>query len=364
MRLISSSFFMSSKPRYNLAIVGAGRQGIAILEALVPPRKEDESLRVIGVADLNPEAPGVLYAQRHHLFVTVNFTDLLQLPDLDIIVNATGRPEVSRQLSEQRSERLIIFSVDRPRSWESFWDLISLELSSQEVTPLRLGIVGGGKAAHEVLQLITGDRRHKRRIEILGVADPDTQAPGVMLAQGLKIPTFQDYAPLLAEKPDLILELTGNPQVREGVIQQKDPHSQIIDHIKARMFWDLLRYEEDCLRSRVESEIKLAGQRSHFQMIFDHLPDAVLVMTPEFVVEEANLNFLKRFRKKPEEVIGRNCYEIFHNFDEPCSRKGLPCPMPEVLKDCRPHQIIQQYPESAISHASVMQLLRKLPKAK
>ena len=312
------------KPKYNLAIVGAGRQGMSILAALVPPRTEDESLRVIGVADLNPEAPGILYAYRHNLFVTVNFTDLLQLPDLDIIVNATGRPEVSRQLNEQRSEALIILSVDRPHSWENFWDLISMELSSQEVAPLRLGIVGGGKAAHEVLQLITGDRRHKRRIEILGVADPDIEAPGIILAQSLKIPTFQDYALLLAEKPDLILELTGNPQVREQVIQQKDPHTQIIDHIKARLFWDLLRYEEDCLRSKVESEIKLAGQRTHFQMIFDHLPDAVLVLTPEYVVEEANLNFLNRFYKKAEEVIGRHCYEVFHNFDEPCDRKGLP----------------------------------------
>jgi two-component system NtrC family sensor kinase len=333
------------KPKYNLAIVGAGRQGMSILAALLPPRKEDESLRVIGVADLNPEAPGILYAYRHNLFVTVNFTDLLQLPDLDIIVNATGRPEVSRQLNEQRSEALIILSVDRPYSWADFWDLISIELSSQEVAPLRLGIVGGGKAAHEVLQLITGDRRHKRRTEILGVADPDIEAPGIILAQSLKIPTFRDYALLLAEKPDLILELTGNPQVREQVIRQKDPHTQIIDHIKARLFWDLLRHEEDCLRSKVESEIKLAGQRSHFQMIFDHLPDAVLVLTPKYVVEEANFKFLNRFCKNAEEVIGRNCYEVFHNFNEPCDRKGLPCPMTEVLKDGRPLQVIQQYPD-------------------
>ena len=331
------------KPKYNLAIVGAGRQGMSILEALVPPRKEDESLRVIGVADLNPEAPGILYAYRHNLFVTVNFTDLLQLPDLDIIVNATGRPEVSRQLNEQRSETLVILSVDRPYSWENFWDLISMELSSQEAAPLRLGIVGGGKAAHEVLQLITGDRRHKRRIEILGVADPDIEAPGIILAQSLKIPTFQDYALLLAEKPDLILELTGNPQVREQVIQQKDPHTQIIDHIKARLFWDLLRCEEDCLRSKVESEIKLAGQRNRFQRIFDHLPDPVLVLKPDYLVEEANLPFLNRFQKKAEEVIGRPCYEVFHDFDEPCDRRGMTCPLPEVLEKCQAVQVLQRF---------------------
>jgi two-component system, NtrC family, sensor kinase len=333
------------KPKYNLAIVGAGRQGMSILAALVPPCKEDEPLHVIGVADLNPEAPGILYAFRHNLFVTVNFTDLLQLPDLDIIINATGRSEVSDQLKEARSEALIISGVDRPYYWENFWDLISMELTCQGIDPLRLGIVGGGKAAHKILQLINEDPGHKPRIEILGVADPDIEAPGMILAQSLKIPTFQDYAPLLAEKPDLILELTGNPKVREQVIQQKDPHTQIIDHIKARLFWDLLRHEEDCLRSKVENEIKLAGQRTHFQMIFDHLPDAVLVLTPNYVVEEANLNFLKRFGKKAEEVIGRKCYEVFHKFDEPCDRKGLPCPMPEVLKDGRPFQVIQQWPD-------------------
>jgi PAS domain S-box-containing protein len=331
------------KPKYNLAIVGAGRQGMSILEALVPPRREGESLRVMGVADLNPEAPGILFAIRHNLFVTVNFPDLLQLPDLDIIINATGLPDVSRQLNEQSSEAHIILSVDRPHSWENFWDLISMELSSQEVVPLRLGIVGGGKAAHEVLQLISGDRRHKRRIKILGVADLDIEAAGIILAQSLKIPTFQDYAHLLAEKPDLILELTGNPQVREQVIQQKDPHTQIIDHIKARLFWDLLCYEEDYLRGKIESEIKLAGQRNWFQRIFDHLPDPVLVLKPDYLVEEANLPSLKRFQKKVEEVVGRPCYEVFHGFEEPCDRRGMTCPLPEVMEKCQAIQVLQRF---------------------
>ncbi len=330
------------KPKYNLAIVGAGRQGMSILAALVPRRQEDESLRVIGVADLNPEAPGILYAYRHNLFVTVNFTDLLQLPDLDIVVNATGRPEVSRQLNEQRPERVIILDVDRPYAWENFWDLISMELSSQKAAPLRLGIVGGGKAAHEVLQLITGDRRHKRRIDILGVADPDLQAPGMILAQSLKIPTFQDYALLLAEKPDLILELTGNPQVREQIIQQKDQHTQIIDHIKARLFWDLLSYEEDWLRSKIEGEIKLAGQRHRFQRIFDHFPDPVLVLTSDYLVEEANLPFLHRYQKQAEEVVGRPCYEVFRGFKEPCGRYGLACPLSEVMEKCRAVKVLQR----------------------
>ena len=83
----------NDRQSYNLAIVGAGRQGMAILEALVPLRKKEQPLQVMGMADLNPDAPGIIYAYRHNLFVTVNFADFFQLPDLDIIINATGHPE-------------------------------------------------------------------------------------------------------------------------------------------------------------------------------------------------------------------------------------------------------------------------------
>ena len=127
----------------------------------------------------------------------------------------------------------------------------------------------------------------------------------------------------MKKDPDLILELTGDPQVREGIIRQKQPHTQIIDHIKARLFWELLQRDEDRLRYKVESEIKLAGQRSRFHRIFDHLPDPVLVLLSNYMVDEVNLTFLNRFQKKEAEVVGKPCYEVFHQFDAPCDAKGL-----------------------------------------
>jgi two-component system, NtrC family, sensor kinase len=330
------------KKKYNLAIVGMGRQGMAILTTLVPPQKEDALLRVIGVADPNPEAPGIIYASRHNLFVTVDLKNLLQLPELDIIVNATGSSEISHQLHKQSSGSIIVLSVDRPYSWENFWDLISTELSSQKTT-MTLGLIGGGRAAHEVLHLITGDPEYKRRINLVGVADPDSEAQGIILAQSLKIPTYQDCSILLGKKPDLILELTGNPQVREQIIQHKDPETQIIDHVKARLFWDLLRYEEDWLHTKIENEIKIADQRFWFQRIFDHLPDPVLVINPDYLIEEANLPFLQRFQKKAEEVIGRPCYEVFHSLNEPCHRHGMMCPFPEVMSQHQTAKVLQSF---------------------
>jgi PAS domain S-box-containing protein len=174
------------------------------------------------------------------------------------------------------------------------------------------------------------------------MADPDKAAPGIQLAQSMKIPTYQNCGLLLGEKPDIIMELTGNPKVREQVIHQKDPHTQIIDHIKARLFWDLLRSEEEGLRRKVESEIKIAGQRDRFQRIFDHLPDPVLVLRHDYLVEEANLPSLERFQKKAEEVVGRPCYEVFHGFEDPCDHLGMTCPLPEVLDKCQAVKVLQR----------------------
>ncbi|MGP8050505.1 MAG: ATP-binding protein [Desulfobaccales bacterium] len=334
-----------AKTIYNLAIVGAGRQGLAILEALAPIRKEDQPLRVVGVADLNPEACGLSYAYRNNLFVTVAFADLFQLPELDVIVNATGRPEVFQQLQEQAPERLTILNVDRPFSWEDFWDLITMDLPPvRKAGPVKIGMVGGGKVGHEILQLVSGDPRHTKSIEILGVADPNPGAPGLVLANKLGIPTFDQSAPLLAKAPDLILELTGDPQELDRIRRQKRPHTQVIDHLKTRLFWELLQKDEERLRSKVESEIKLGRLRSRYQKIFDHLPDPVLVLLPNYLVDEVNLTFLDCFQKKATEVIGKPCYEVFHQFDEPCNLKGLACPFPDVLASCQTHRVLQHYP--------------------
>jgi len=176
------------------------------------------------------------------------------------------------------------------------------------------------------------------------VADPDPRASGMVLAKKLGIPTFGESAALLEQNPDLILELTGDPQVRESIIQQKPAHTLILDHIQSRLFWELFKKEEDRLRLKVESEIKLADQRSHFQRIFDYLPDPVLVLNPDYTIEEVNQTFLNRFQKKAGELIGRHCYEIFHQLDEPCDRRGMVCPLPQVLKECVTGRVLQSYP--------------------
>src|SRR5439155_3768692 len=64
----------TAEPRItNVAIIGAGAGGSALLTVLAP----DPLVRIVGVAEINPRAPGLRLAKRYGIPVTRNFRDLL-----------------------------------------------------------------------------------------------------------------------------------------------------------------------------------------------------------------------------------------------------------------------------------------------
>ena len=330
---------------YNLALVGAGRHGLAIMEALIPSRPEEQALRLVGVADIDPQAPGILYARRNAIPVFQDLAELMKVKGIDIVVNATGVAEVFAQLQALSPPQTSIFNCDRTIPWEDFWDSVSKSLRfTDEVGIIKIGIIGGGKACQDVLAQTSRSDSTRRRMQIIGVVDPDPEAPGVVTARNMGIPTYSDWRSILQETPDLILELTGNAEVRELLHQKKAAQTQIIDHVQSRLLWELFKKEDDRLRLRVESEIKLADQRNRFQRIFDHLPDPVLVLNEDYIVEEVNQTFLSQFQKEVGEVIGKPCYKIFHQFEAPCDQYGLVCPLPQVTQQCDTHSVIQRFP--------------------
>ena len=96
----------------------------------------------------------------------------------------------------------------------------------------------------------------------------------------------------------------------------------------------------------VESENNLAEQYTLFRKIFDYLPDPVLVLNRDYIVEEVNQTFLSRFQKNAEEVIGKHCYEVCRQLEEPCDHQGLACPLPQVIETCKTNCVLQCYPGS------------------
>lgn len=87
-----------------VGIVGAGQGGTAVLKAL----KTLPEVSLVGIADVNPEAPGIKLAQEFRVPVFSNFRDLLQLPQLDLVVEATGSRKVQEALHAEKQRQTTI----------------------------------------------------------------------------------------------------------------------------------------------------------------------------------------------------------------------------------------------------------------
>src|SRR5229473_478527 len=101
----------------NVAIIGAGSGGSALLTILAP----DPLVRIVGVAEIDPKAPGLRLAKRYGIPVTRNFRDLLSSEEVDLVIDVTGNPEVEEALFEL--DRVGV-AVIRGTSAKFMWQLI------------------------------------------------------------------------------------------------------------------------------------------------------------------------------------------------------------------------------------------------
>ena len=76
---------------FRVAVVGAGETGTPLLSKLLAA----PFVELLGVADLDPEAPGMRLAHHRGVKTTTNFHELAQLGEqLDVLIDVTGVPAV------------------------------------------------------------------------------------------------------------------------------------------------------------------------------------------------------------------------------------------------------------------------------
>ena len=80
----------------NIVIIGAGQGGTALIELL----HDDPNTNILGVADVRKSAPGITLAKRLKIPTTINFNKLTTLPDLNFVIDVTGKKQVRQQLNK------------------------------------------------------------------------------------------------------------------------------------------------------------------------------------------------------------------------------------------------------------------------
>jgi two-component system, NarL family, sensor histidine kinase DegS len=99
----------------NVAIIGGGRGGTALMEIFA----NDPLVQIVGVAEVDPQAPGVHLAKRLRIPVTRDYQKLLAMERVDLIIDVSGNTDVWQFLQDfHRMGVTIIGGASAKFMWE------------------------------------------------------------------------------------------------------------------------------------------------------------------------------------------------------------------------------------------------------
>ena len=236
---------MERSDRTKVAILGAGRGGLALLDLLhhIP------SIEIVGITDRNPEAPGLERAHELQVPVTTDVPDLIGNHSVSLILDVTGDPKMETYLH-----------VHKPPAAD----------------------ILGGSASHLLWTLI----QHESKLE-------------AELLQSEKLAGIGSFAAGIAHDINnplqLILGLAENLTEERDLTAVHEQAHEIIEAVKrtSAICRDLTRYSrrasphEDVLVSvngKLDEALKIARYASSFhdiEMIKQYQPDAAVKGNPD-----------------------------------------------------------------------------------
>lgn len=134
-----------------VAIIGAGRGGTALVEIL----HKDPLVKVVGIADLNPDAPGLDLARRLKIPTTSDYRKLIR-DGTDLVIDVTGSKIVREELETNTGQVEVIGGL----SAKFMWQLIEERIKSkamEEVLRERYSfenIIGKSERMQEIYRLL------------------------------------------------------------------------------------------------------------------------------------------------------------------------------------------------------------------
>lgn len=109
-----------------------------------------------------------------------------------------------------------------------------------------VAIVGGGQGCLEILHLLDNVQLEEFNAHVIGVADLRMDKPGISYARKQGKIVTNDFTMFYSHPDlDLLIELTGDSKVLDQINVGKPVRIKVIDHVGARLFWDLIKLKAD-----------------------------------------------------------------------------------------------------------------------
>jgi two-component system, NtrC family, sensor kinase len=113
----------------NIGVIGGGTRCKALIEMFAADRLKRLNGQIVAVADINPQAPGLLFAKENGIYTTSDYHDFLNMENLDAVIELTGKEELLTDvLKHKRPDvRVYDYAISRLMS-----DIVTLRGEYQE----------------------------------------------------------------------------------------------------------------------------------------------------------------------------------------------------------------------------------------
>lgn len=156
-----------------------------------------------------------------------------------------------------------------------------------------IAIVGGGKFCKLFLESLYSDLFKEQRPAVIGVADVNGLAEGLLYAKELGIFTTPDYNDLYQlENLQILIELTSDISIGDVIRKEKPDGVRLIDHVEARSLWGELQLEAEKRRTLNELQLKnytVSAVESLIERFTDRLGAVIKKRTDRYVEIEKEL---------------------------------------------------------------------------
>lgn len=132
----------------NVAIVGGGKACHDLLHLLDEERLSRLKMKIMGVFDINPDAPGFRYAGSLNLVATTSMQELFDLPGLNLLIELTGSKRVQDEIYGKRPPGV---SVLDHKATRLLWNLIQMEAEKAEFEKERQAYQEEGRKRTQVI---------------------------------------------------------------------------------------------------------------------------------------------------------------------------------------------------------------------
>ena len=209
---------------------------------------------------------------------------------------------------------------------------------------LRVGVVAKGSRCFSIMRVLDSFRPSGMRLKLVALAPVSKSISCLKFAGEVGVPIVDDYRDLCAiEALDLILEMTGKPEVLADLQRHKARSAVVLDRQASMLFFDLARQYE--MVAERESEISLAT--SFASALLEASPDGVMVMDRNYRIINCNNSPLITGGLRREAILGKYCFEVMHGLLHPCSSHDRFCPTQETMRTRRPARAMHEVPTTS-----------------